>query len=98
MLGDSCDQMLRNAFTEIATSYGPIGQFWFDHGKPPALATAALASVLILPKMPAASLRAGNSLFVDLVDKYQPGASIAGREWTLVGTEGGFVLNGPNTL
>ena len=43
----SCDDMLRNAFTELATDYGPIGQFWFDHG---------------------------NELFVDLVDKYQPGA------------------------
>jgi alpha-L-fucosidase len=67
----TCNDMLRNAFTELATSYGPIGQFWFDHG---------------------------NELFLDLVDKYQPGASIAGREWTLVGTEGGFVLNGPNSL
>ena len=24
--------MLRNAFTELATNYGPIAQFWFDHG------------------------------------------------------------------
>jgi alpha-L-fucosidase len=32
------------------------------------------------------------------VDKYQPGASIAGREWTLVGTEGGYVLQGANSL
>ena len=40
----------------------------------------------------------GNELFLDLVDKYQPGASIAGREWTLVGTEGGYVLDGANTL
>ena len=51
----SCDTMLRNAFTELATKYGPIGQFWFDHG---------------------------NELFIDLVEKYQPDASIAGREWT----------------
>jgi hypothetical protein len=36
----------------------------------------------------------GNELFLDLVDRYQPGASIAGREWTLVGTEGGYVLDG----
>jgi len=28
----TCDQMLRNAFTELATKYGPIAQFWFDHG------------------------------------------------------------------
>ena len=24
--------MLRSAFTDLATSYGPIKQFWFDHG------------------------------------------------------------------
>jgi hypothetical protein len=24
--------MLRNAFIELATNYGPIAQFWFDHG------------------------------------------------------------------
>ena len=40
----------------------------------------------------------GNELFIDLVEKFQPGASIAGREWTLVGTEGGYVLDGPNSL
>ena len=27
-----CNQMLRNAFTELATNYGSIDQFWFDHG------------------------------------------------------------------
>lgn len=69
--GTSCSQMLRNAFTELATGYGPIAQFWFDHG---------------------------DALFLDLINKYQPGASILGREWGLVGTEGGYVASGPDTL
>lgn len=62
-----CNTMLRAAFTDVATRYGKIDQFWFDHG---------------------------NGLFIDLIDKYQPEASILGREWTLVGTEGGYVLEG----
>ena len=69
--GTDCNALVRAAFAELVTNYGPIDQFWFDHG---------------------------DGLFLDLINKYQPGASILGREWTLVGTEGGYVLNGEDTI
>ena len=59
--------MLRSAFTDLASNYGPIKQFWFDHG---------------------------DGLFMDLITTHQPDAVILGREWDLVGTEGGFVRYG----
>jgi alpha-L-fucosidase len=62
-----CDGMLREAFTDLVTKYGPIQQWWFDHG---------------------------DGLFIDLILKHQPDAVILGREWDLVGTEGGFVRYG----
>ena len=49
-----CNLKLRRAFTELATNYGSITHFWFDHG---------------------------NDLFLDLVDRYQPGALVLGREF-----------------
>jgi alpha-L-fucosidase len=49
----TCDQMLRNAFTELATSYGPIGQFWFDHGdnSTPAYVDIFLYSLIFVDHM-----------------------------------------------
>ena len=66
-----CTAVVLDAFMELATNYGNISQFWFDHG---------------------------DSLFIDAVNTHQPGASVLGREWTLVGTEGGYVSAGQNAL
>lgn len=64
---ENCEAMLREAFTDLATKYGPVKQWWFDHG---------------------------DGLFLDLILKYQPDSVVLGREWDLVGTEGGFVRYG----
>ena len=69
--GTNCSALVLDAFTELASNYGPIDQWWFDHG---------------------------DGLFLDTINKLQPGAAILGREWTLVGTEGGYVKSGQNAL